>query len=214
MNVVTAAKLAGGRAVMVALAMVAAAGCESKEQRMLGEWERGCAAGELDSCAAAGEAYVKGMGAAKDTAKGLAMLGDGCKRGGARACLVLGEGHATGTDLPRDEAEARKFLGKACDEGVQEGCVRSCDFYGDAIRCLHVAVLAAQGGKDLQRAGAYYRKACDHGHPLACREVGRMYREGIGVNKDGAQAAAYSSKADELFKSACAAPTKPDYCDL
>ena len=41
-----------------------------------------------------------------------------------------------------------------------------------------------------------------------------MYREGIGVNKAGAQAAAYSSKADERLKSACAAPNKPDYCDL
>jgi hypothetical protein len=41
-----------------------------------------------------------------------------------------------------------------------------------------------------------------------------MYRDRIGVNKDGAQGAAYSNKADELLKSAYAAPSKPDYCDL
>jgi len=203
-----------GGVVVLASTMLGAAGCESKDRRLVGEWERSCAAGDLDDCAAVGEAYVKGSGVPKDTARGVATLSDGCKRGGARACLVLGDAQATGADLPRDETQARAYLGKACDEGVQEGCVRSCDLYGDATRCLHVAVLAAQGGKDLQRAGAYYRKACEHGHPLACREVGRLYRDGIGVNRDPALAATYANKADELLKSACAAATKPDYCDL
>jgi TPR repeat protein len=189
-------------------------GCESKEHRLVTEWERGCAAGELDDCATLGESYATGVGVTADATRAATIYRDACARGGKRSCLLIGEAHVSGAGVAKDDAQGHTYLGKACDDGLQEACVRACDLFGDAIRCLHVAVLAAQGGKDLQRAGAYYRKACDHGHPLACREVGRMYRDGIGLSKDPAQAVEYQEKADAILKSACTAAPKPDFCDL
>jgi TPR repeat protein len=209
----TVAELRGVRSLALAVALLALA-CESKEQRLVGEWQKSCADGELDSCATLGEAYAKGVGASQDPVRADTIYRDACTRGGKRACFLLGEAYLSGAGVGKDDGQAHTYLGKSCDDGLQDACARACDVFGDAIRCLHVAVLAAQGGKDLQRAGAYYRKACDHGHPLACREIARMYRDGVGLKQDPAQAAGFQTKADDILRSACASQTKPDFCDL
>ena len=197
-----------------ASAVVALAGCESKEQRLAGEWQEGCTAGDLDKCANLGESYARGIGVTQDLAKAASFYVDACNRGGARACQLLGEAHAVGAGVPKDTAQASLFLGKACEAGEEEACVRACETLNDPVRCLRVAVLSAKGAKDPKRAAAYFRKACDNGHPLGCRELGTMYRDGVGVNKDTDRATEFLRRADELIRTACAGAAKPDYCDM
>ena len=122
----------------------------------------------------------------------------------------------TRTGAASRKTTRRRLLlyGQGCDKGDTDACAAGCD-HGDAIRCLRVGVLSATGGKDLGRAAAFFRKACDQGHPLGCRELSFMYREGnIAVQKDADKASEYFKKSDELLKTACSAPTKPDYCEL
>jgi TPR repeat protein len=210
----TASMGLGIGAVAFASIVLSIAGCESKEQRLISEWQEGCASGDLDKCANLGESYAKGIGVAEDPSKAASIYNDACNRGGARACLLLGDAYASGVGVRKDLAQASAFLGKACDEGEEEGCVHACDALSDAVRCLRVGVLSSKGAKDPKRAATYFRKACDHGHPLGCKELGTMYRDGIGVNKDVESATQFLKRADELLRTACGGEAKPEYCDM
>jgi len=208
------AKGSGVCAIILTSAAFAALGCESKEQRLFHEWQEGCTAGDLDKCANLGESYAKGIGVAQDPAKGATVLRDACDRSGARGCLLLGEAYMAGAGVAKDLAQASASFGKACEEGEEEGCVRACDALNDPVRCLRVAVLSSKGAKDPIRAATYFRKACDNGHPLGCKELGMMYRDGIGLTKDADRASEFLKRSDELLRTACSGATKPDYCDM
>ncbi len=178
------------------------------------EWEEACAKGDLGLCAEVGESYAKGIGVAQDYAKAANVYREACERDGARACMLLGLAHLSGQGVSKDEAQASQFLGKSCDLGDKNGCAHACDDVGDAIRCLRVGLLAGRGGTDLPRAVAYYRKACDRGHPLGCREAAIILGNGVGAtNKDTDRAAELYKKADEMTKVACSRTKKPDFCE-
>ena len=198
---------------LMSLALVLA-GCESKEQRLVTEWQEGCTAGDLDKCANLAESYAKGSGVAQDPTKATTILRDACSRGGARGCLLLGDTYLNGAGVTKDTTQALSFYGRACEEGEEEGCVRACDTLNDAVRCLRVGVLSAKGAKDPKRAAVYFHKACDNGHPLGCKELGAMYRDGLGVKQDADLATEFLRRADALLRTACGGATKPDYCDL
>jgi TPR repeat protein len=189
-------------------------GCETKEQRFARQWQEGCSAGDPDKCANLGESYAKGIGVPLDPARAVTIYRDACDRGGFRACLLLGEAYAKGAGVPKDTGQASAFLGRACEAGEEEACVRACDALNDSVRCLRVGVLSSKGAKDLTRAASYFRKACDNGHPLGCREAGSMYRDGFGVPKDADRATQLLRRGDELRRTACTGMTKPDYCDM
>jgi TPR repeat protein len=201
-------------AIVLASTIVLMTGCESKEQRLVNEWQEGCSSGDLDKCANLGESYAKGLGVAVDPAKASTVYKDACNRGGARACLLLGDAYASGVGVAKDPTQASAFLGKACDEGEEEACVHACDGLADSVRCLRVGVLSSKGAKDPKRAATYFRKACDNGHPLGCKELGTMYRDGVGMNKDVERATEFLKRADELLRTACGGDAKPDYCDM
>jgi TPR repeat protein len=201
-------------AIMITAAALAVAGCESKEQRLVTEWQEGCTAGDLDKCANLAESYAKGSGVAQDPAKAATILRDACSRNGSRGCLLLGDAYMNGTGVTKDASQALNFYGRACEEGDEEGCVRACDALNDAVRCLRVGVLSAKGAKDPKRAAVYFHKACDNGHPLGCRELGTMYRDGVGVKQDADLATEFLRRADGLLRTACSGAAKPDYCDL
>jgi TPR repeat protein len=200
--------------VMIFSAAVLAGGCETKEQRLFNEWQEGCTAGDLDKCANLGESYANGLGVVQDSVKAATIYRDACSRGGARGCLLLGNAYASGTGVPKDVTQANEFLGKACDSGEEEGCVRACDVLNDAVRCLRVGVLSSKGAKDPKRAATYFRKACENNHPLGCRELGMMYRDGVGIEKDIDRATQFLKRGDELLRTACSGDSKPEYCDM
>ena len=201
-------------AILFMSAALSLAGCESKEQRLVTEWQEGCTGGDLDKCANLAESYARGSGVPADPAKAATILRDACNRGGARGCLLLGDAYMNGMGVTKDTAQALSFFGRACEEGEEEGCVRACDTLNDSVRCLRVGVLSSKGAKDPKRAAAYFRKACDNGHPLGCKELGSMYRDGVGVNRDADRATEFLKRADELLRTACSGSSKPDYCDL
>jgi TPR repeat protein len=195
-------------------ALVLAVGCQSQEKEFVGEWNKACSAGDLARCADLGETYLKGIGAPKDPNKGIEILRKACNQDGAHACAVLAQAYAEGDGVAKDPSQATALLGRACEDGDEEACVAGCDVSKEAVRCLRVGLLSAKGAKDPRRAATYYRKACDLGHPLGCRELGIMYRDGVSVPKDVDRAGELLKKADDLMRTACAGATKPEYCDL
>jgi TPR repeat protein len=199
---------------VVFIGLLVFTGCETREQRFAREWQEGCSAGDPDKCANLGESYAKGIGVPLDPARAATIYRDACNRDGVRACLLLGEAYAKGDGVTKDTGQASAFLGRACEAGEEEACVRACDVLNDSVRCLRVGVLSGKGAKDLTRAASYFRKACDNGHPLGCREAGTMYRDGFGVPKDANRATQLLRRADELLRTACSAASRPDYCDM
>jgi len=209
-----AARGSGVCAIVSLSALLALAGCETKDQRLFGEWQEGCSSGDLDKCANLGESYAKGIGVAPDPAKAVNVYRDACGREGARACMLLGDAYASGTGIGKSTERASQFLGKACDAGEEEACVHACDLLSEAVRCLRVGVLSSKGAKDPKRAATFFRKACDNGHPLGCRELGMMYRDGLGMDRDVDKATQFLKRSDELLRTACSGASKPDYCDM
>jgi len=195
-------------------ALVITAGCQSGEKEFVADWNKACSAGDLARCADLGEVYLKGIDAPKDPAKGVEILRKACNQDGAHACAVLSQAYAEGIGVAKDPSQATSLLGRACEDGDEEACVQGCDKSKEAVRCLRVGLLSAKGAKDPNRAANYYRKSCELGHPLGCRELGIMYRDGVSVPKDVDRAGELLKKADDLMRTACAGATKPDYCDL
>src|SRR5882757_6154816 len=194
-------------------ALLMVAGCEPKEVRIANDWRDGCNGGDLAQCSNLGEAYERGTGVPVDLPKAAELYRKACDGNNTRGCLMLGTAYASGRGVAKDDAQASALLGKGCDNGDIDACAAACD-HGDAIRCLRVGVLSATGGKDFGRAAAFFRKACDQGHPLGCRELSFMYREGnIAVAKDPDKTAEYFKKAEDLRKANCSAAVKPDYCE-
>jgi TPR repeat protein len=188
--------------------------CDTKEQRLINEASASCTDGELAACAVLGEYYAQGLAAPADDAKAAATYQKACDRGGRRACMLLGNAYIAGKGVPKEPGRGGSLLAQACEAGEQDACRDACDNLGDAPRCLRVGVLSATGGKDPHRAAAYYEKACDRGHPLGCKELSLMYRDGAGVEKNADRAAELWKRADSLMQSACAGPARPEYCEL
>jgi TPR repeat protein len=188
--------------------------CQDKEKEYIDGLNKACSAGELDRCADLGESYLRGMGVQRDTNKGVEVLRKACNLDGAKACSILSQAYSLGEGVAKDITQANQLQGKACEDGDEESCVQACDKLREAVRCLRVGVLSAKGAKDPRRAATYYRKACELGHPLGCREAGIMYQQGMGVPQDTDLAGKMLKKADELMRTACAGPTKPEFCGL
>lgn len=201
-----------GMGALLATALLATVACKSKEQQQAEDWQSACNSGTLGACADLGEAYAHGIGVPVNPGRAIELYERACTGNFAHGCGLLGKAYADGTGVSKDSVKARELLSKACGSGDRDSCAGACEL-GDAERCLPVALLAAQGGKDLARAAVYYRKGCDFGHPLACREAARMYQDGQGIAKDTAEAGRLLKRADELMKVACAGATRPDYCD-
>ncbi|MFT3772100.1 MAG: serine/threonine-protein kinase [Minicystis sp.] len=87
--------------------------------------------------------------------------------------------------------DACRATGARCDEACEAG---------DSQTCTAIAARAERGDglpRDLARAAALYRKACDGDDPAGCAGLGRLVRAGSGgLDRDPARAVA-------LFRRAC-----------
>jgi TPR repeat protein len=95
-------------------------------------YERACKVEVLQGCTNFAINLIKGVGVAKDEARGVALLEKSCegslKRGAPwpslRACLVLGQLYEQGGTVTKDKEAAKKLYRLACFSGSQEGCER------------------------------------------------------------------------------------------
>ncbi|MCV3207177.1 caspase family protein [Mesorhizobium sp. YC-39] len=152
-----------------------------------------------------GRALFNGLGAQRDTAKGLDLLLKGAAMGHTYAMNDLAAIFTEGRNgVPADPARAVAFL-KA---GVERQ-----DMY--SMNLLGRNYLSGKGvDKDPKAALALFQKAIDLGQPYAPASLGRMYRDGLGVQQNldeaqrlfelattrGDQSGAYDRAALEMLK--------------
>jgi TPR repeat protein len=125
-------------------------------------YERGCAAGEVDSCVNAAQlALDRGQ---SEVGKELARLEKACQEGSGLACGALGQLYWTRRfGIARDPQKALALANQGCD-------------LGDAQACTLVGALLAVG-EDLEprpaESDAAERRACLLGKLDACQVVAR-----------------------------------------
>jgi uncharacterized protein len=142
---------------------------------------KGCDDGEAFSCRQLGEMYLNGMadfGIPKNPARAPEYFKRAntlntahCDKGGKgayMACMELSRAYEAGTGVAKDAARAAALHKKAngvsqveCDKGGLEDCVY-----------LGLAYQWGNGGlpKDMKRAAALFKKACDGGDQSGCTQ--------------------------------------------
>jgi uncharacterized protein len=100
-----------------------------------------------------------------------------------KACSILAGSYLAGEGVAKNLARACELNQRACDGGESGACF-----------VLGLAYEAGAGvAKDVVRARALYEKACGLGDKkadaLGCQELGRLYDQGIGVQKKAASQA-------------------------
>ncbi len=119
---------------------------------------------------------------------GRSLVSAACGRGNATACLVYGQ--EIGFERPgfsARRADAAEALSTACDKGEPEGCFQL------------ARVWTAPGeGRDPARAVPVYQAQCESpGGSMACNNLGLLYENGDGVERNPATAV-------ELYARSCA----------
>ena len=152
--------------------------------------ERAC---ELDSgagCAHLAFLYAAGRSVAKNDKRAAALYRKSCELGDAQGCYNVGLMAGEGRGLRQDAAQAAADYDEACE-------------LGSSTACTNLGFLYEKVGnvRDRSRALALYQRGCDGSscQPSnlgGCVNVGRAYRDGIGVEKDEERAAA-------IFRDAC-----------
>jgi uncharacterized protein len=185
----------------------------------------GCDLKDTEACNQLGAAYRNGRGITQDVQKAISLFGDTCEHGNGNACANLSSMYEAGEGVKADVALAIGFATKACDEdsspdladtcahagvllfegeGVKHDLERAVTYFSKACErsdrsCHGLAVATAHGdgtAKNLPKARALYRKACDAGQLASCNNLGDLERRGLGGRKDLADAKL-------LFKKAC-----------
>jgi TPR repeat protein len=122
-------------------------------------------------CAAVGEMIFKGDGTAEDKSAGLALMNAACDDGSGYGCNLAG------LYLDKDNAtkdEARALFARSCDLDWMDGCAN----YG--LRLWRIA----KTSQDYMAALPPYETACTAKVGWACRNIGYMYRDAKGPDKD------------------------------
>jgi len=144
-----------------------------------------CGAKEPEACSALAQRYAATR---TDDAKGYRAAQAGCTLGSGHACYLAGWMIAKGRrgDAAASGAavatQALPLYEAACDKGSMDGCYEAAE--------LHAVGTGTP--KDVARAVARYRKACDDAErpvPAACVALANRYTAGSdGLNKDVDQA--------------------------
>jgi TPR repeat protein len=148
-------------------------------------FERGCALGDLDSCAGVQDCdYDRAEDGAMTACNGWLAL---CARGHQKSCAFGGGCLIYEAGFPKDVERGLGLIRAACTANERVGC-RSLAF-------------AAEDGKytdaDPAAAFALMKRACDMDDPLACAHLGRFYEHGIGTRPD-------AGAARRLYRASCA----------
>ncbi len=116
----------------------------------------------------------------RDTPDPLATARRDCNRGVIRACLAVSQRH----ERNRQWRAAAVVRQRACREGHRASCFAAAE-----------SLLKSGQGRAARRQ---YEMLCDDRQAVACAELARLYREGIGGSANGRTARAFVTRACKL----------------
>src|SRR5258708_21668247 len=116
-----------------------------------------------------------------------------CAAGDAAQCLFVGHAYGTGEKVAFDMAKAARAYERACSAELTEAC-----------SALGALLLEHGTDADVPRAVTLERDACARGNALGCANLGELYHDGRGVERDIARAFALAGQAcDAQQEHAC-----------
>ncbi|MEA2720308.1 MAG: uncharacterized protein QOJ39_2172 [Candidatus Eremiobacteraeota bacterium] len=157
---------------------------------MMKDNDRGDMPARTSPNAAYDEAFDVMHGSEPDVAKALGLLERAHEAGDARATYALGTWYLHGKEphVPVDAGIALEYIAKAASARVPDALYDLAVSYEKGGVVALNAVLAFQ----------YYLRAALRGDNQSVNEVGRCYRNGIGVATDSELADIWYERADEL----------------
>jgi uncharacterized protein len=182
----------------------------------LKEWRSHAVSGDKVAEYVVGDLYRRGEAVVQNAPLAFEWLRKSAEQGEPRAQLELGQMYRAGFGTERNDVEAVKWLRLAAEQGKMEAAYDLGYIYergeeistDDPRRSLITAnvtlppeLQSGKGRKLLVRnaveAARWYRLAAEHGHTGAMLNLGNLYRDGRGVEKNGPEAV-------HLFKLAAA----------
>ena len=156
-----------------------AAGCDTSGL------QKGCDAGDFESCDNLGLAYIRirleKCDLDKNYEKAFALFKKACDGKYVRACVNLGVAYRKGEGVKADAPKAAKLYKKACDSGYLLGCANLGSLYEQGFGVK----------KDAQKAGEIWRKACEAKDGMSCFNLGVLYYNAMLGEKDVTSAKNY-----------------------
>lgn len=123
----------------------------------------------------------------------------GCKLGSAEYCFYVGWSYKLGDGVEKDPTEAFNYLKKACEGGYEEACP---DLRKHSEMPYKLAASASKGG-DHEYALRYYLLACRYELPAGCLQASSYFLNGLGTEKDEAEAAILAALAKGYAEEEC-----------
>lgn len=133
--------------------------------------QRTCSSGDVDACCDIAEIKIE-TGRVQD---GLSEYLELCHRNSSRACIELGRHTLIGTGGTPDPAGAASILDQHCVNGSPVAC------YWRAEAFLAQTTSAEDIGREITQL---LGQACLGGESLACKRLGGLHLEGVGVERD------------------------------
>jgi ankyrin repeat protein len=133
--------------------------------------ESECEAGLGWSCGQAGWAYHRGEGARENDERALELFQKGCEKALTKSmwsCGMVGIFHVEGTFVAKNPTEGALWLAKGCETPDPKRA--------DEQACNRLGLLYATGSgvtKDLARARALFKRACDEKYERACANLSK-----------------------------------------
>jgi hypothetical protein len=212
-------------------------GVTADRRRAAALWGQACDGGNQSGCNALALALAEGLGVDRDPARAVATYQKACDGGYTMACRNLGMMLRDGAGVPADLPRAQALLDKACQGGVPFACTnlgdlvarqttsakdprwfKAIDHYkagcdaGDPTGCRQIGLAYLSGNTSLPKsanaAAVWLDRACVPDDPVACRVLGVMRIQGVGVRQDvergkqslGRACAAHDDEACRLLK--------------
>jgi tetratricopeptide (TPR) repeat protein len=168
------------------------------------------------SCGLLAWLYDQGKGVVRNNLKVVLYSEKSCNLNDGFGCFMLGYYYQEGITVSRNESKAKFYYEKACSLGFQETCDeisnnnssdsnisnkdQSSQRQDEYYFSLGWSYANGENGytKDYSKAIDYYRKACDLDYGPACNNLGVLYANGEGINKNVPIARIYYDKACKL----------------
>jgi len=174
---------------------------------MLSTWRSQAEAGDRVAQYVVGAYYLRGGDGSEDIPAGLSWLRKAANQREPRAELQLGLAYRTGAGVEANDVESVRWLRFATEQGNAEAAYNLGYIYDTGLRVSPRDPAWSQvtanvplpkepdAGEERKvkvrnrvEAARLYRFAADHGHTGAMLNLGNIYRDGRGVDKDGAEA--------------------------
>jgi TPR repeat protein len=166
--------------------LLAGEGTESDPRQGMGMIEEAAARGFAKAALQTGISYLKGRGVVQDSGQAVFWLRQAAQREHPHALYLLGAAYLQGLGVPADSSRALAYFSQAAQLGHADAQLQAAILYRSA---------AEEVPELMSKSVELMRQAADQGHPRAMTALAYFYSQGVGVDKDNAQAFSLNTRA-------------------